>query len=403
MGASSSIPVDSLRSPSFTQKNGTTYSIMDYARFNYIAQPGDLERGVKLSPPTFGVYDYFLVKWNYSFFDNTPEEERTSLAAMVAAKAGDIRYRYGAQQGAIFDPSSQTEDLGDNAVKASRYGIQNLKYMMQHLNSWVGAQDKDYAYREAIWNGILSQYVRYINHVYSYVGGMYLNEKYVGDPRPFFESVPRKKQVEAMQFLVGELHNLDWIEDKKVLENMTLTGTPATVLRSQIIGALLEAPLKINLSALKSKETHPYTSEESMRDIYNAVWGKTMKNGTLDKADKEMQKAYIKAVIKNAKLITPGTPGPFALTDAGFTGIQLPGSQSAGEVDLCGHQIAPDPVAGFGGGSVNFNIQPALESLYFVYLSDTRKLLVKSLVATADRETVMHYKLLLNQIDKVLK
>lgn len=412
MGASSSIPVDSLLSPSFTQKYGTTYSIMDYARFNYIAQPGDKERGVKLSPPTFGLYDYFLVKWNYTYYDKTsvsPLEEKSRLAKMIAEKAGDIRYRYGAQQGIAFDPSSQNEDLGDDAVKASVYGIKNLRYIMANLNEWVGGQDKDYTYRQAVWDGILTQYVRYINHVYANVGGMYLHEKYVGDPRPFFESVPRKKQAEAVQFMLNELLTLDWLEDKKVLENMTLTGTPSTVLRNQIVEALLMAPLKVNLSAIKSKEKNPYTSEDVMNDLYAAVWNKTLKNEVPSKAEREMQKAYVKNIIKSTKLITSSSPAAFAATTASSFAIALPEFVKHREMDGClcdlsdKHADAFDPVSAFGGGSVQFNIQPSLEPIYFIHLMNSKKLLEKGIKKTSDKETSMHYKLLLNQIDKVLK
>ncbi len=124
MGASATIPVDSLRSPSFTQEHGTTYSIMDYARFNYVAQPGDKERGVKLTPPMFGIYDYYLVDFNYRYFDNSvsPEMEKRELDKLVSSRIADPRYRYGAQ-GMNIDPRTQTEDLGDDAIKASQYGI----------------------------------------------------------------------------------------------------------------------------------------------------------------------------------------------------------------------------------------------------------------------------------------
>lgn len=403
MGASSAIPVDSLRSPSFTQLHGTTYSIMDYARFNYVAQPGDLEKGVQLSPPLFGLYDYFMVKWNYSYFDSTvsDREQKNRLAAMVAAKAGDKRYRYGAQQGGILDPSSQTEDLGDDAVKASRYGINNLKYIMKNLNTWMKGQDKDYSYRQSVWEGVLSQYVRYINHVYSNVGGIYLNEKYVGDPRPFYESVPRKKQVEAMQFMIDELLHLEWIEDKSVLENMTLAGTPVAILRTQIVEALMEAPLKVNLAALKSKEQHPFTSDEAMAFIFKAVWASTMNGKRLSASEKEMQKVFVKSGIKNAKLIVPGAPGAFALTGGQPAGICLPWEVTGW--DHCGVAYDYSPVSGFGGGRINFNAQPALESAYFNQLTEAKRLLEKSAAKTADKETQMHYRLLLNQINKALK
>jgi hypothetical protein len=415
MGASSPIPVDSLRSATFTQQYGTTYSIMDYARFNYIAQPGDKERGVQLAPPVFGVYDHYLVQWNYAFFDSTvsPEQEKSTLASMIAAKAGDARYRYGAQDLMFFDPSDQTEDLGDDAVQASVYGIKNLRYIMQHLNSWVGAQDKDYTYRQQVWQGILSQYVRYINHVQTNIGGIYINEKHTGDPRPFYEPVSRRKQEKALQFLLNELLTLDWLEDKQVLENLTLVGTPASAIRDQIMDVLLLAPIKVNLAAIKSTEARPLTSKEVMRTVYAAVWKKTIRHQTPNKAEKEMQKTYVRSMIKNVRFVSPAPGSSAAITDLYTNRIQLPEPVPAIHGMGCltdfpdptdrGRGATPDPRSGFGAFWVNFNLVPALESEYFAQLTDCRKLLQAGIAATTHQETAMHYRLLLHQIEKALK
>jgi hypothetical protein len=416
MGASAAIPVDSLRSPGFTQKYGTTYSIMDYARFNYVAQPGDKERGVRLSPPLFGLYDDFLVKWNYSCFPeiDSAEEEAGILSKLVAEKAGDPRYRYGRQQGAIVDPSSQSEDLGDDAIKASVYGIKNLKYVMNHLNEWVGAQDIDYSYRQSIWNNIITQYMRYINHIYAYIGGIYLNEKYEGDPRPFFESVPAKKQEQALQFLLSEIKDLDWLEQKDVIENMTLTGTPAKYLRSQLIDALLASCLKVNLSAEKSKEKNAFTSEECMADIYEAVWQDSKKGRRIDDAGKEMQKTFIASVIKGTNLVPAQAGNKSAITGNYLYGIELPefvkqkniadfGYEGFAEyLDPCNTHFNARP-AGFGGLNVQFAKPVTLESLYYQVLLDSKKVLENSLKNTGDQETRIHYQLLLHQIQKTLK
>ena len=128
MGSSAAYPVDSLRSPSFTQKYGTAPSIMDYARFNYVAQPED--KGVALMP-NVGPYDKYAIRWGYRpILNKTATEEKTILNEWILEKVGDPMYRFGHQQvgvGGPVDPSSQTEDLGDNAITASEYGIKNLK------------------------------------------------------------------------------------------------------------------------------------------------------------------------------------------------------------------------------------------------------------------------------------
>ena len=184
MSASSVVPVDSLRSASYTQKYGTTTSIMDYARFNYVAQPGDMEKGVAMMPPHFGLYDYYLIRWNYTpvLSAKTPEEEYKITSEWITKATADPVYRYGKQQSEILDPRSQTEDLSDDAVKASGYGISNLKYILSHMNEWLKNEDDDYSHRSDLYDGIIMQYLTYMMHVYHNIGGIYLQEKHVGDP-----------------------------------------------------------------------------------------------------------------------------------------------------------------------------------------------------------------------------
>ena len=134
MRASYSYPVDSLRTKSFTDKYGTTPSIMDYARNNYVAQPGD--DVTWLQPPLLGVYDKFAIKWGYKpiFEAATAEEEKPVLNRWILETNNNPMYRYGEQEVLYsVDPASQTESLGDDAVLASEYGIRNLKRLMEHL------------------------------------------------------------------------------------------------------------------------------------------------------------------------------------------------------------------------------------------------------------------------------
>ncbi|MFR7877320.1 MAG: zinc-dependent metalloprotease [Butyricimonas paravirosa] len=148
MRASFAYPVDSLRSPSFTRKYGTTASIMDYARNNYVAQPGDFERGVKMTPPILGPFDYFSVQWAYTpIFDvKTPEEELPVLDRMFREKGHDPLYLYAnmAMGPVVPDPSGQSDMLGDDLLKSSTYGILNLRYIMSHLIDWCSDKGGSY-------------------------------------------------------------------------------------------------------------------------------------------------------------------------------------------------------------------------------------------------------------------
>ena len=163
MGASYSYPVDSLRSRSFTEKMGTAPSIMDYARFNYVAQPGD---NVALHPQ-IGIYDKWAVKWGYTYFtDGTDSDtEKATLNEWVKSHEGDPMYWYGRQSWQLYDPRAQTEDLGNDAMKASSYGIENLKRIVPNLREWTATPGKNYEDLNEIYGQVIGQWNRYNGHV----------------------------------------------------------------------------------------------------------------------------------------------------------------------------------------------------------------------------------------------
>lgn len=207
MGASAAIPVDSLRSATFTQKYGTTPSIMDYARFNYVAQPED--KGVKLTPPELGVYDYYAIKWLYTpiFGAKDMWEEAAIAEKWIDEKAGDPFYRYGAQQvSAIWDPSSLAEDLGDNPVKAGKYGVKNLKYILKNLDEWSG-ETGDVERRKELYGELASQYVRYLSNAIYQIGGFKVSRVKENTPGKPVEVVSKKDQKEALTWVMNELRN----------------------------------------------------------------------------------------------------------------------------------------------------------------------------------------------------
>jgi hypothetical protein len=412
---SSSITVESLRSPSFTQKYGTTHSIMDYARYNYVAQPGDKERGVKMSPPKFGIYDYYLVDWAYSYFpqEYSKKDVRKELRALVDAKIDDPRYRYGRHQGLVLDPRALAEDLGDDAIEASQYGIKNLQFIMDNLNEWVAGEDKDFTYRQAIWNGVIIQFVRYANHLYANVGGIYLNQKYAGDPIPNYKSAPREKQERALQFLLQEIKQLEWLEDEDVLKNLPLTGTPSKVLLQELAKVILRAPEKVHLSALKSHEKNPYTPEAVMEDIFESIWSKTKEDKSLNQTDKYLQKAFVESVLKKSKLLEQngGNQQGIAFNEE-YSHIDIPQFAKEQSIDLYGQRLFNRYItsaeygadreisATFGRTSISFNLPPSLEDLNYAYLMKIKKLLQDAIENAPDMKTEVHYELLLRKIEK---
>ena len=413
MSSSSVIPVDSLRSPSFTQKYGTTTSIMDYARFNYVAQPGDRERGVKLTPPRFGVYDEYAVKWLYTPVPEaeTPEEEYEVTSKWITEASADPTYRYGKQQfGSIVDPKSQTEDLGDDAVAASEYGIANLRYILANLDAWCSAGDDDYSQRNSMYTNIVNQYVTYIGHVYANIGGIYLNEKLEGDPVEAVACVPREKQRRAMQFILGELKQMQWLDNAPLLAKISILGSPKEAVREAVIKAAVNAPAKRTLAVCAQLSKDPYTPEACYKDVSDFVWEPTVRNRRLTEDEMAIQREFLKVVAAKAGLknYTAGgsTPNAFA-ADGGDEGWEaLSGFTQTEPLCSCGscsHGIAADgdAVSGFGAPRFQYFTQKDISMICYNDILRIRSLL-RGKVASASGETRMHYQYLLHNLDKAL-
>lgn len=298
MAASAAFPVDSLRSISFTQKYGTTPSIMDYARFNYIAQPGD--KGVKLTPPLLGEYDMYAIEWGYRYYGEAdPERDLKILSKVISDKAGDAIYRHGKQQVQVtYDPSSQTEDLGDDPVKAAGYGIENLKYILSQMDGWFEDFDYDYTYTEERYKSLTKQYLNYMRHVFDMLGGVYLTEKYRGDDVKIYEPVPREKQREALHFFMKEYMEMGWLTDIELIRNLPLSTPFDLNMQSILFRTVLKKDEAIAYSAYLSEEEEPYTPEDLYDDLIAIVFGNTKQGKSLSKAEMDAQILMVETLAK---------------------------------------------------------------------------------------------------------
>lgn len=294
MSASASFPVDSLRSASFTQKYGTTPSIMDYARFNYVAQPGD--EGVCLTPPGLGCYDEYVIKWLYC---PQPEAENMWDAAELAErwideKAGDPYYRYGRQQiQNRYDPSALEEDLGDDPVKAGDYGIRNLKYILNHINEWI-KDDEDLTHRKELYAQIRQQYLRYVMNVMYQVGGIYLTQVKDGTPGDPVESVDSRRQKESLKWVIDELKNCGWIDALELTEKFDLQISASSEMGGMIASYLFSTlPANVILSSHVAGEKDPYTLREYFDDLYKEIFASTIQGKKLTDMEKLLQRGTV--------------------------------------------------------------------------------------------------------------
>lgn len=295
MRASFAYPVDSLRSAKFTKEFGTTPSIMDYARYNYVAQPQD--KDVSLIPPLVGLYDIFMIKIGYTpIYDaKTPKDEYKVINKWLLEKKDNPIYVYGEQQfSRPLDPASLSEAVGDDPVKASQYGISNLKYIMRNLLAWTAEKDKDYSTVNSLYAALLNQYRTYLGHTFANIGGMYLHHPVVGDKTKRFVPVSKNIQKKTINFLFKEMKNQEWLAPKKMLAYFNPQMDVVETIQSGILKSLLDKSTiqKIGFSVDYSK--NPYTQKEYMNDLFANVWGKTEKGIKLNQHERSLQYNYLK-------------------------------------------------------------------------------------------------------------
>jgi hypothetical protein len=296
MGSSCAYKVEDLRSASFTQKYGTAPSIMDYARFNYVAQPED--KGVALMP-NIGVYDKYAIAWGYKpILDKTAEEEKETLNGWITTHAGDPMYRFGHQQvGDVVDPSSQTEDLGDDAVLASTYGIKNLQRIVPNLIEWTTKDGETYDDLAEMYGQLLSQFNRYMGHVANNVGGVYEHYKTADQEGAVYTHVAKEKQAEALAFLDKELFQTPaWLLDKSIFERIEYSGSV------ERIRSLQERTLKNLLSLGKMARlienqtlngSDAFLVSDLTKTLRNSIWSELKKGTEIDTYRRQLQRAHV--------------------------------------------------------------------------------------------------------------
>ena len=314
MRASAAYSVDSLRSASFTSRiGGTSSSIMDYARFNYIAQPAD---GVKALSPHIGPYDLMAIEWGYRWFPN--EEIAKVELGNFLQKHDKPLYRYSETQSArtAVDPRAMSEDLGDNAMKAARLGIENLKRIVPNIIKWTTTGEPSQTYDDAakLYSGVLFQWSLYHYHVMANIGGIYLENTVVGDGRKTYEFVEKKRQKDAVQFLLDDVLSYPkWLFGAEVTDyTYFLRNTPIGVieehphffLRNQqnyVLWDLLSNERIMRMLENEYKNgKKAFTAYEMMDMLHEHIFARTKKGQKLDVMQRSLQKSFVDALITAA-------------------------------------------------------------------------------------------------------
>ena len=296
MGSSPAYPVDSLRSVTFTKEMGTAPSIMDYARFNYVAQPEDGEVGLM---PGIGPYDKWAIIYGYRpvLGAATAEAELSVLNDMVKACADNPLYRYGPQRGNPVDPSSQTEDLGDDAVKASMYGVANLKRIVPNLVTWSAEEGKDYSALQELYGQVINQLGRYMRHVGTNVGGVYEHRKTSDEDGFVYSPVARARQRDAVRFINDQLFNTpSWLIAPDILQRIESGGMMDRLrdLQVQTLNRLFDGDRLNRLSEREALNgSSAYRITDLFTDVQNGVWAELESRTQIDPFRRNLQRAYL--------------------------------------------------------------------------------------------------------------
>ena len=312
MGSSSATPVEKLRDKAWVEANGHTSSIMDYARFNYVAQPEDNISPVGLIG-RIGDYDYWAIEWGYKHFpDKTEEEEKQILNDWIKSQYSNPRLRYYHQDG--MDPRAQTEDLGDNAIKASEYGIRNLKRIVPELPQWLNEKGQPYDGLTEVYNEVLAQYSRYMGHVLTNIGGIKTDYKTTEQEGPVYTIIPKARQKEAVQFLHKQLFETpQWLMNKTVLEKISAPTTDRiSTLQDNLLGTLLSTGRFQRLISSFNRDETSYRIDEYMEDLKRGIWIELPTHKPIDNYRRNLQKSFVERM---GAIITPSA------TPAGTGGI----------------------------------------------------------------------------------
>lgn len=320
-GSSSSVPVEKLRDKAWVEANGHTPSIMDYARFNYVAQPEDKisEKGLF---PRIGDYDIWAIEWGYRLFPKytTPQEEKTGLNKWVMEKMQNKRLWYGIQ-GNPDDPRSQNEDIGDDAMKAGAYGIKNLQRIVPNLMEWTKEPGQDYSSLRELYSEVAGQFNRYLGHVAKNVGGIMETPKTVDEQGPVYEIVAEAKQKEAVDFLNKQVFTTpSWLINQDIFGRTGLNGvTLIGGLQENILGRLFSSRTMAKLldaEAVQGNNTYQLT--EMLSDLKKGIWSELTTRKPIDIYRRNLQKSYV-TYLNN--LVSPPSTGGISISGLIITGF----------------------------------------------------------------------------------
>jgi hypothetical protein len=368
MGSSSSVPVEKLRNKAWLDEHGHTPSIMDYARFNYVAQPQDSIPEYDLFP-RIGEYDRWAIQWGYGYAGgkDAKEDKKIINKWVIDSLKSNPRLWFGGE-GWNGDPRAQSEDLGDNSMKASAYGIKNLQRILAGLPVWTNEEADRYENLNNMYKQVLSQFSRYMGHVLKNVGGVYETLRSVEQPGDVYESTPKARQREAVQFFQQQLFKTPrWLLDKNIVNKISnpSSDNPVESLQTSILGSLLSSSRLNNLLQASNRfgGANTYSIEELLDDTRSGIWKELATRQPIDEYRRNLQKAYAEAMISILNPAPPTVLAPGIMFQFGpnTKNTDLPSIARAELVSLRGRILAAIP--GTGDKLSKYHLQDVAERI----------------------------------------
>jgi len=272
MGASFATPVENLRNKEWVEKHGHTVSIMDYARFNYVAQPEDNISRKGLFP-RINDYDLWAIKWGYSYrpeFKNE-YEERDALKKETTKVLTDNRKLWFGGEGRNEDPRSQIEDLSDNNMKANDYGVKNLKRVIAGLPQWTKQENDDYSDLSDMYKAALGQFKRYLGHVTKNIGTKYINNMPGMVP---FQPTPAARQQEAVDYISRQVFDAPlWLYPEEIVNKVGIDASKDIISRQdQVLTTIMSPGILTNIYNAYASSEKNYNPATYLDDLFKAVW-----------------------------------------------------------------------------------------------------------------------------------
>jgi len=322
MIGSSSYPTESLRDPEFARNMGVSPSVMDYARQNYIAQPGD-----GLEPTDYirkiGPYDHYSVNWGYRIISdvNSTSDEKSTLDGWILERADDPMYRFGSSTG--WNPDAQTEDMGDDPVLSSSYGIANLRAVAPNLVAWTATPGANFDDLNELYGELVGQWGRYVGHVVTLVGGRYQNAKTADQGEVVFTPVARTEQQAAVAFIAAEVfRSPTWLADPETLRRVEHAGAVDRIRGRQVrvLNQMLDPGRLQRLIESEVLDADAYALIDYMVDLQAAVFGGMAQGDDLDTYRRNLQRAYLERL---EYLLTDEPPAPPAFLGNRITRVDV--------------------------------------------------------------------------------